>query len=126
MGMTLSVPFLLLVSESLSDCKPPKELLRCNKKALCEKIVFNNHENQVKTSSFALKTTLKKVAEKWLFLTKKVADFRPDHLETLVFILACYSIPFAVVLSLVIDLEYFFTKKTLSDVQTDRYEALEN
>ena len=43
-----------------------------------------------------------------------------------VFILACYSIPFAVVLSLVIDLEYFFTKKTLSGVQTDQYEALEN
>ena len=84
LGMTLSVPFFLLVSESLSDCKPPKELLRCNKKALCEKIVFNNHENQVKTSSFALKTILKKVAEKWLFLTKKVADFRVDHLETLV------------------------------------------
>ena len=77
--------FFLLVSESLSDCKAPKELLRCtcSKKALCEKIVFNNHENQVKTSSFALKTILKKVAEKWLFLTKKVADFRADHLETL-------------------------------------------
>ena len=75
--------FFLLVSESLSDCKAPKELLRCSNKALCEKILFNNHENQVKTSSFALKTILKKVAEKWLFLTKKVADFRTDHLETL-------------------------------------------
>ena len=80
---SLYVSFFLLVSESLYDCKAPKELLRCSKKALCEKIVFNNHENQVKTSSFALKTILKKVAEKWLFLTKKVADFRADHLETL-------------------------------------------
>ena len=83
LGMTLSVSFFLLVSESQSDWKIPKELLRCNKKALCEKIVFINHENQVKTSSFALKTILKKVAEKWLFLTEKVADFRGDHLETL-------------------------------------------
>ena len=84
--MTVSVSFFLLVSESLSDCKPPKELLRCKKKALCEKIVFNNHENQVKTSSFALKTILKKVAEKWRFLKEKVADFGADHLETLLVI----------------------------------------
>ena len=75
--------FFLLVSESMYDCKAPKEFLRCSKKALCEKIVFNNHENQVKTSSLALKTILKKVAEKWLFLTEKVADSRADHLETL-------------------------------------------
>ena len=81
--MTISLTFSLRVFESLSDWKPPKELLRSNEIALCEKRLLNNHEKQVKTSFFALKTILKKVAEKWRFLKEKVADFGADHLETL-------------------------------------------
>ena len=79
----ISVSFSLLVFDFLSDWKPHKGLLRSNKIALCEKTLFNNHEKQVKTSFFALKTILKKVAEKWRFLKEKVADFGADHLETL-------------------------------------------
>ena len=78
-----TVSFSLLVFDFLSDWKPHKGLLRSNKIALCEKTLFNNHEKQVKTSFFALKTILKKVAEKWRFLTRKGADFGADHLETL-------------------------------------------
>ena len=50
---------------------------------LSTSLCLNNHEKQVKTSFFALKTILKKVAEKWRFLKEKVADFGADHLETL-------------------------------------------